>query len=50
MHELSPKAVNEFVTSLTNEIRIRIAALINSEPEEIIFHRYTTEVLLQKTK
>ena len=31
------KTVNEFVTSLTNELRSRIATLIKCEPEEIIF-------------
>ena len=37
------KAVNEFVTSLTNELRTRIATLIKCEPEEIIFTQSTTE-------
>ena len=37
------KAVNEFMLSLMDELRRRIAALINSEPEEIIFTQSTTE-------
>lgn len=37
------KAVNEFILSLMDELRRRIAALINSEPEEIIFTQSTTE-------
>ena len=37
------KIVNEFVTSLTNELRSRIATLIKCEPEEIIFTQSTTE-------
>lgn len=39
------KVVNEFVTSLTTELRSRIAVLINCEPEEIIFTQSTTEGL-----
>jgi cysteine desulfurase/selenocysteine lyase len=39
------KIVNEFITSLTTELRSRIAALINCEPEEIIFTQSTTEGL-----
>jgi cysteine desulfurase/selenocysteine lyase len=37
------KAVNEFIISLMDELRRRVAALINSEPEEIIFTQSTTE-------
>ena len=37
------KTVNEFVTSLTKELRSRIATLIKCEPEEIIFTQSTTE-------
>ena len=37
------KAVNEFIISLMDELRRRIAVLINSEPEEIIFTQSTTE-------
>ena len=37
------KIVNEFVTSLTNELRSRVATLIKCEPEEIIFTQSTTE-------
>jgi cysteine desulfurase/selenocysteine lyase len=39
------KIVNEFITSLTIELRSRIAMLINCEPEEIIFTQSTTEGL-----
>ena len=39
------KIVNEFITSLTTELRSRIAVLINCEPEEIIFTQSTTEGL-----
>src|SRR5918911_225459 len=39
------KIVNEFMTSLTTELRSRIAVLINCEPEEIIFTQSTTEGL-----
>jgi cysteine desulfurase/selenocysteine lyase len=39
------KIVNEFMTSLTIELRSRIAVLINCEPEEIIFTQSTTEGL-----
>ena len=35
------KAVNEFIISLMDELRRRIAVLINSEPEEIIFTQST---------
>jgi cysteine desulfurase/selenocysteine lyase len=35
--------VNEFITSLTKELRNRIADLINCESEEIIFTQSTTE-------
>jgi cysteine desulfurase / selenocysteine lyase len=37
------KAVNEFIIPLMDELRRRVAALINSEPEEIIFTQSTTE-------
>jgi len=37
------KAVNEFIISLMDELRRRVAVLINSEPEEIIFTQSTTE-------
>jgi cysteine desulfurase / selenocysteine lyase len=39
------RIVNEFMTSLTTELRSRIAVLINCEPEEIIFTQSTTEGL-----
>jgi cysteine desulfurase/selenocysteine lyase len=39
------KVVNEFITSLMNELRGRIAALINCETEEVIFTQSTTEGL-----
>jgi len=39
------KAVNEFIISLMGELRLRVAPLINSEPEEIIFTQSTTEGL-----
>jgi cysteine desulfurase / selenocysteine lyase len=39
------KVVNEFIISLMNELRGRIAALINCEPEEVIFTQSTTEGL-----
>ena len=35
--------INEFITSLTKELRSRIADLINCESEEIIFTQSTTE-------
>ena len=37
------KIVNEFINLLMKELRNRIANLINSEPEEIIFTQSTTE-------
>ena len=37
------KTINEFITSLTKELRSRIADLINCESEEIIFTQSTTE-------
>ena len=37
------KPMNEFITSLTKELRSRIADLINCESEEIIFTQSTTE-------
>jgi cysteine desulfurase / selenocysteine lyase len=39
------KVVNEFIISLMNELRGRIAALINCETEEVIFTQSTTEGL-----
>jgi cysteine desulfurase/selenocysteine lyase len=39
------KVINEFIISLMNELRGRIAALINCEPEEVIFTQSTTEGL-----
>jgi cysteine desulfurase / selenocysteine lyase len=39
------KPVNEFITSLMNELRSRIAVLINCELEEIIFTQSTSEGL-----
>jgi cysteine desulfurase / selenocysteine lyase len=39
------KVVNEFIISLMDELRLRVATLINSEPEEIIFTQSTTEGL-----
>lgn len=39
------KVINEFIISLMNEVRGRIAALINCEPEEVIFTQSTTEGL-----
>jgi cysteine desulfurase / selenocysteine lyase len=39
------QAINEFITSLTKELRSRIADLINCESEEIIFTQSTTEGL-----
>jgi cysteine desulfurase/selenocysteine lyase len=39
------KVVNEFTISLMNELRGRIAALINCELEEVIFTQSTTEGL-----
>jgi cysteine desulfurase / selenocysteine lyase len=39
------KTINEFITSLTKELRSRIADLINCESEEIIFTQSTTEGL-----
>jgi cysteine desulfurase/selenocysteine lyase len=35
--------INEFITSLTKELRSRIADLVNCETEEIIFTQSTTE-------
>lgn len=37
------RTINEFITSLTKELRSRIADLINCESEEIIFTQSTTE-------
>jgi cysteine desulfurase / selenocysteine lyase len=37
------QTINEFITSLTKELRNRIADLINCESEEIIFTQSTTE-------
>lgn len=37
------QTINEFITSLTKELRSRIADLINCESEEIIFTQSTTE-------
>lgn len=37
------KTVNEFITSLMKELRIRIADLINCESDEIVFTQSTTE-------
>ena len=39
------QTINEFITSLTKELRSRIADLINCESEEIIFTQSTTEGL-----
>jgi cysteine desulfurase / selenocysteine lyase len=39
------KVINEFITSLMKELRIRMANLVNCEPEEIIFTQSTTEGL-----
>ena len=39
------KVINEFIISLMNELRGRIAALINCETEEVIFTQSTTEGL-----
>jgi cysteine desulfurase/selenocysteine lyase len=37
------QTINEFITSLTKELRSRLADLINCESEEIIFTQSTTE-------
>src|SRR4030095_1545351 len=39
------KVINEFIISLMNELRGRIASLINCETEEVIFTQSTTEGL-----
>ena len=39
------KTINEFINSLTTELRSRLSVLIHCEPEEIIFTQSTTEGL-----